>query len=125
MLAVDQVVPGGRVGVFEVGHEDLGAGVERVDDHLAVDGAGDLDAAVEQVGGQRRDGPFGVADVRGFGEEVGLVAGVESFLALVAGVEQLFAAGVEGALQVDDEGDGFGGEDCGVAFGDWRENLNA
>jgi hypothetical protein len=77
-LAFDEVVPGGRGGVLEVGHEDLGAGVERVDDHLAVDGAGDLDAAVEQVGGERRDGPFGVADGPGFGQEVGALAGVEA-----------------------------------------------
>ena len=91
-LAVEQVLPGGRGGVFEVGHEDLRAGVERVDDHLAIDRAGDLDAAVEQVGGQRRDGPVGVADVRGLGQEVGLLAGVERGLALDARGEQFLAA---------------------------------
>ena len=50
-LALDDVRPGRRIGVLEVGHEHLRAGVERVDDHLAVDRAGDLDPAVEQVGG--------------------------------------------------------------------------
>jgi DNA-binding transcriptional LysR family regulator len=34
--------------VLEVGHEHLRAGVQRVDDHLALDRAGDLDAAVLQ-----------------------------------------------------------------------------
>ncbi len=62
-LAVEEVLPGGRGGVFEVGHEDARAGVEGVDDHLAVDGAGDLDAAVLEVGGDGRDGPFGFADL--------------------------------------------------------------
>src|SRR3546814_2726433 len=40
-LALDQVVPGRRRRVLEVRHEDAGAAVQRVDDHLAVDGAGD------------------------------------------------------------------------------------
>ena len=70
-LAVEEVLPGGRGGVFEVGHEDAGAGVEGVDDHLAVDGAGDLDAAVLEVGGDGRDGPVGVSRIWRFGEEVG------------------------------------------------------
>ena len=50
-LAVDVVGPGGRVGVFKVGHEDVGAGVESVDHHLAVDRPGDLHAAVLEVVG--------------------------------------------------------------------------
>ena len=53
------VGPGGRGGVLEVGHEAGGAGVQRVDDHLAVDRAGDLDAAVEEVGRERRHLPVG------------------------------------------------------------------
>ena len=63
-LPLDDVTPGGRIGIFEIGHEDIGAGVERVDDHLAVDGAGDFDAAVQKVG---RDGghlPVAIPDVR-------------------------------------------------------------
>src|SRR5581483_11670635 len=43
-LPVDQVGPGRRVRVLEVGHEHVGAAVQRVDEHLAVDRAGDLDA---------------------------------------------------------------------------------
>ena len=103
-LAVEQVVPGGRGGVLEVGHEDLRAAVEGVDDHLAVDGAGDLDAAVEEVLRERGDLPYGFADGGGFGEEVGLFAGVEAGLAGDAGCKELFAARVEGAVQLDDEG---------------------
>ena len=53
VLAVDQVRPRGRGRVLEVGHEDRRAGVERVDDHLAVDRARDLDAAVEEEGRHR------------------------------------------------------------------------
>ena len=68
-LAVDEVRPGRRVRVLEVRHEDVRARVERVDDHLAVDRAGDLDAAVEQVGGERRHGPVaGARLARGRGQ---------------------------------------------------------
>ena len=45
-LPPDHVLPGGRVGVLEVGHEGARAGVQRVDHHLAAGGPGDLDAAV-------------------------------------------------------------------------------
>ena len=53
-LALDQFVPGRRGGVLEVGHEHLGARIERVDDHLGVGRPGDLDPPVLQVGGDRR-----------------------------------------------------------------------
>ena len=76
-LALDQIVPGRRVGILEIGHEDVGAGIERVDHHLAVDRAGDLDAAVEQIRGQRRHRPVAVADRLGLGQEIGLLAGIE------------------------------------------------
>ena len=45
-LAFEIVVPSRRMGVLKVGHEDTRARVKSVDDHLAVDRAGDLDAAV-------------------------------------------------------------------------------
>ena len=50
--------------ILEVGHVAVGAGVQRVDDHLRVDRAGDLDAAVEQRRRQVGDAPVAVADVR-------------------------------------------------------------
>ena len=115
----------GCAGVLEVGHEDLGAGVERVDDHLAIDGPGDFDAAVMKIGGNRRDGPFGLADGAGFGEEVGLFAGVEALLPFLAGLQQLLAARVERAVQVHDEVDGVGREDLRVGFADGSEEFNA
>ena len=72
-----QIVPGRRVGVLEIGHEDVGAGIERVDHHLAVDRAGDLDAAIEQILGQRRHRPVGVADALRLGREIGPPAAIE------------------------------------------------
>src|SRR6266550_4410935 len=41
-LALDAVRPCWRVRILEVRHEAARAGIERVDQHLALDGAGDL-----------------------------------------------------------------------------------
>ncbi len=50
-LALDHVGPARRARVLEVGHVDVRARVERIDNHFAIDRAGDLDPAVEQVPG--------------------------------------------------------------------------
>src|SRR5215467_10412227 len=69
-LSFNQVLPGRRVGVLEIGHEDIGAAVQRIDYHLAVGGAGDLDAAVPKVLRDRRYPPVAVADCLGLGQEI-------------------------------------------------------
>ena len=63
-LALDDVGPRRRQRVLEVGHEPARARVQRVDDHLAVDRAGDLHAPVLQGGRRRRDLPVALADLR-------------------------------------------------------------
>ncbi len=110
-MAGHVVVPGRRVRVLEVRHEDAGAGVERVDDHLALDRAGDLDAPVLQVGRDRGDLPVAVTDVFGFLQEVRQPAAVQLFLDFLPAGHQLVAAGAEGALQLGDERQGLRGED--------------
>src|SRR5688500_14611596 len=60
LLTFNDVAPRWGRGVLQIGHEDLGAGVEGVDDHLAVARPGDLDAAIVEVGGGGRDLPVGV-----------------------------------------------------------------
>jgi len=49
-LSFGQVAPRGRRGVLKVGHVDVGAAVETVDYHLTIDGAGDFDASILQIG---------------------------------------------------------------------------
>ena len=110
-MAFDVVRPRRRVRVFEVGHEDAGAGVERVDDHLPLDRSGDLDAAVEQVVRDRRDGPVAFADLARLGEKVRKLAGIEASLALFALRQQLLAARAELTLQRSDELEHLGGQD--------------
>lgn len=48
-LSEDEVFPGKKSGVLDVGHKVACARVERVEDHFAVDGAGDVHTAIEEV----------------------------------------------------------------------------
>ncbi len=123
-LALDDVLPRGRVRVLEVGHEDARARVERVDHHLPIDGAGDLDATVLEIGGRGRHSPLAFAHLPSRGEEVRQHAGVELGLALRARVEQAPALGAELALERGDEGERFGGQDLGGPTLDGRANLD-
>src|SRR3546814_3951931 len=70
-LPLDDIGPAWRRRVLEVGHENLRARVERVDHHLAVCRAGNLYAAIEEVGGNVADPPIPGADRSGFRQEVG------------------------------------------------------
>jgi hypothetical protein len=79
-LTVEQVVPKRSARVLKISHEYLCAGVKRVDDHLAVNGTGDLYAAVQDVVGQRCHRPRALANVPGFFKKIGFFPGIESFL---------------------------------------------
>ena len=124
-LAVEVVAPRRRVRVLEVGHEAAGAGVERVDDHLAVDRPGDLDAPVLQVGGHGRDAPVALAHLARLRQEVGQLAGVEARLALGARGEELAASRVEAAVELGDERERVRAQDLLVAPVQGRAKLQA
>ena len=114
-LASDHRLPGGRGGVFEVGHEARGAAVQRVDDHLAIDRAGNLDPPVGEVSRCARDGPVALADRLGLGPEGRILAGIDACLECRAGLEQTPPLVAEAALQHGDEGAGLVGQDVGEA----------
>src|SRR5215469_11267986 len=57
-LPLKIVLPGGRMGVLEIGHEHVRARVQRVDDHLAIYRSGDFYASVEQISGDWRHLPL-------------------------------------------------------------------
>ena len=85
-LAADDVGPGRRQRVLEVGHEDAGARVEGVDHHLGLGRPGDLDPPVVEVGRRRGDGPVGLADVAASPtRKSGRAPGIELGLALLRG----------------------------------------
>src|SRR5262245_11308648 len=81
-LTLDAVFPCGGIGVLEIGHEDTRAGIERVDDHLAVHRTGNLDAAVLQIRWDRRDSPRALADLACLRQKVVARASVQHSLAL-------------------------------------------
>ena len=124
-LALHAVVPGGRGGVLEVGHEHPRSAVQGVDDHFPVDRPGDLHPAVLQVGGQRVDFPVPLADLAGAGQEVGLLAGVQAFLAFLAVVQQFQAAVVEAAVQLGHERQRLRRQDLGVTVLDGASDLHS
>ncbi len=109
-LALDAVLPRRRVRVLEVGHEDLRPRVERVDHHLPVDRAGDLDAPVGDLGGERRDPPVASAHVGGLRQEVGELAAGEPVEPLRPAREELAPPPAELALEVRQEGGRVRGE---------------
>ena len=60
--------------ILEIRHVHPRPRIEGVDDHLAIDGARDLDAPVHEIGGDRRDGPVPLADLSRFREKIGALA---------------------------------------------------
>ena len=102
------VRPGRRVRVLEVGHEDVRAGVERVDHHLALDRAGDLDAAVAQVAGASAHRQSDSRTSRVSCEEVRQLARAQASGALVTRGEELLAAGIQLAVEAGNERDRLG-----------------
>ena len=109
-LAADDVAPVRGVGVLEVGEPHPRAGVEGVDRHLRVGGAGDLDAAVAQVRGHGRHRPVGLAHVGRPGQEVEAAGPGDLLAPAPAGREQLVATLVEAGVEVGHEGERLGGE---------------
>ena len=110
-VALEKVVPGRRGGVLEVGHEDVGARVEGVDDHLAVDRPGDLDATVGEIGGQRRHGPRALAHLARLGKEGRTLAAIERLLPHLARSKKVGDAARKPAVQLGDEVERSLGED--------------
>src|SRR5579871_536335 len=107
-LAFDDVLPRRRIGIFEIGHEDLRARVQRVDDHFPIRWAGDFDAAVHQVGGAGRDLPRSGTDLGSLGRKSGLLALVDLMLPGLTRLQQSPPSGLELRGQFDEELDSLG-----------------
>ena len=103
-----------QVGEFESSKSAMNTrapGVERVDHHLAVDRAGDLDPPVGDLVGRRRDPPVARADLGGLGQEIRQLAGVEPLRAAGRAARAAPATRPERALEVGQERERVGGED--------------
>jgi len=124
-LTLDDVLPQRRVRVLEVGHEDARAGVERIDDHLPVDGTGDLDAAILNVGRNRSAGPGSVADCTRLRQKIRQLAGIEVRLSGCAPRKQLGATNAEGTLQAGGEAERVGRKYLGIFRRDAAGNFDS
>jgi hypothetical protein len=109
-LAFQEVGPGRCGGVLEVRHEDIGAGIESINDHLAIGGTGDLHPAILEVGRRRRDPPVTFPDVARLRQEAGNLSPIEPGLADPALLQQLQSPGVESPLEEGQEIDGAGSQ---------------
>src|SRR5579864_1141779 len=116
-LPLQIVLPRRRIRILEVRHENIRAGIERVDDHLAIHGPCDFHAPVEQILWNRRDRPLGLADMGRLGKEVRQLASIDLPLANLAPGEEFLPTLLKIASQVIQELAGFGCEnlslDCG------------
>ena len=124
-LALDHVPPGRRVRVLEVRHEDVRAGVERVDDHLPLGRARELDPPALEILGGRRDRPGARADLTGLGQEVQPAAGVERRLTLGAAPEERGARRAEVPLEPGHERERVGRQDLAEPALDRAPKLDA
>ena len=116
-LAFEEVEPGRRGGVLEVGHEDPGPRVERVDHHLGVDRSGDLDPAVGHVDGHRVDDPVRLPDMPGLAQKAWLLPIVELALPGLSLGEELAPLPAEFLFQIGEKRDRFRVEDPAFDLG--------
>jgi len=91
--------------VLEVRHEDVRAGIERIDHHLALDRTGDLDVPFLQIGGCRSDLPVARPDLGRLRQELEGAARSELSITFRPLLQKLLPPGVEGAMQLLQEGE--------------------
>ena len=107
----------GEFGIFQIGHEHIGARIQRVDDHLAIHWSRDFRPPIHEVARNGRDSPLGGANVRGLWQKIGKLAGIDELLPCRTLREQLQAPCIELAVQRGDKSDGFRGQNRGVLGG--------
>jgi hypothetical protein len=124
LLAADDVRPGRRERVLEIGHEDASARIEGVDHHLRLGRTGDLYPPIVEVLRCRGDGPLGGAHVGGCDRKVRQDARIQLLLPLLASLEKRDALAPEPTLQPGDEREGIRCEDL-VGSGDGAGDFDA
>ncbi len=112
------------MGVLEVGHVAVGAGIQSVDYHFAVHWPGNLYAPVLQIHRYGSNLPVSLADSPGFGKKAWQLASVKGVLTELALVKQLKTNGVELTLQFGEKLERFPGEDLGLLRGRRAEQFH-
>jgi hypothetical protein len=103
------------VRILEIGHETARLRIQRVDEHLAIDGSGDFDAAIGKVARHFGDAPIAAADASRLRQEIGKLALIELDLPLFPSEEQRLAPLVEFALKGRHELQGVGRKNGGAS----------
>src|SRR5712691_3795696 len=124
-LSLNDVLPSGAAGILEISHEHVGAGIKRVDNHLALDRSGDLHAAVLQVARRWRDAPVAFPDMLSLQQKIRTLACIEFRLAGNARLHQFTAPAFKFAYQLGHKMQGLRREDLCKFGGDCAENGNA
>ena len=109
--------------VLKIRHETIRAAVERVDDHLAVNGAGDLHAPILQIRRHRIHAPIAFAHTFCFSQKIGKLAGINRFLADLPLRQQFEPSRVEFAVQLGKKLERFRRENFRVRAIDGREHF--
>ena len=69
-LPLNDIVPGGRKGIFKIRHEYLYICVQCVDHHFAINRSGDLNAPIAKIRRDVANAPRTFADGPRFGQEI-------------------------------------------------------
>src|SRR5438874_8087039 len=110
-LALNHIRPRRRIRVFEIGHENLCAGIERINHHLAIARSGNLDPPIAQIRWNRCAGPVALTDRFCFRQKIECFATIESDLSILPALQTFFPAIAESALQLRNEGERFRAND--------------
>jgi hypothetical protein len=82
-LPFNNVGPRGRQGILAIRHEDTRTGIQCIDDHFAVGGPGDFDAAVTQILRYAANFPLRFAYLACLREEIGHLSVIDGLLSFV------------------------------------------
>ena len=114
VLAFNIVIPGRRIRVLEVGHENVGSRVQRVDDHLAIDWPGNFHAAIAQIPRYRSHSPIALPDFSRPRQKVRKLAVIDVLLHGSPPRQQFLPLRLECGRKFRQEGLGFRGKNAGL-----------
>ena len=90
-LTINDFAPVRRQRILKVRHKDFDVGIQRVNDHLALDGAGDFHAAILQISRDTANSPVAISNGSSFRNKIRKLPVVNSLLLLQTRGQQLIA----------------------------------
>ena len=90
-LTINDFAPVRRQRILKVRHKDFDVGIQRVNDHLALDGAGDFNTAILQISRDTANSPVAISNGSSFRNKIRKLPVVNSLLLLQTRGQQLIA----------------------------------